>query len=36
MEEDCEIIMNENEFTLEEGIEEKSFVQYLKHCQVHT
>jgi hypothetical protein len=35
VEEDCEIIMNENEFALEEGIEEKRFVRYLRHFQVH-
>ncbi len=35
MEEDYEIIMNENEFALEEGIEKKRFVRYLRHSQVH-
>jgi len=35
VEEDYEIIMNESEFALEEGIEEKRYVRYLRHCQVH-
>jgi hypothetical protein len=35
VDEDCEIFMNESEFTLEEGIEKKRSVRYLRHWQVH-